>query len=337
MDEELNDIDIEAAIENQPEIIYEGDEGYEEPQAEIVAEAEEPEEIEEEEPKGKKPRIPAKTRINQMSRKVHEESRRAEKAEQELNKLREENERLQRLSESANKSVLNSQEGMIDSYIKSAEQIYAKAIEDGDVSGQIEASKAIAAAMAQKNRLDEIKFNQKAMDEERQYTETKQKAAPHQEEYQAQEPSPEAQEWVSSNPWFNENADDFDPDLHQKAFAYAQWLDRDYARKGKDDLIGTHYYFDDLDRYMSKHIKPIQPVSQESKGGLVMNRPKSNVAGVGRANPPGGQREIFRMSREEQEMSKAMGWTDQQWFENKKLADRLEKEGRLLTTNSRQR
>ena len=62
-----------------------------------------------------------------------------------------------------------------------------------------------------------------------------------------------------------------------------------------------------------------------------MNRPRGTVASVGRSQPMGNQRETFRMSKDEQDMARAMGWSDQQWFQNKKLASKMEAEGRLNT------
>lgn len=346
MEDNQLDHNITAAIEGEPEIIYEGEPGYqpltEEGTGEPVeASAEDPEEEldEEEEPKGKarKPRVPAKTRINDLSRKYHTESRRAEKAEIELAKIREENERLKRLNESQNKSVVNSQESMIASSIMHARQLKAKAIEDGDIEAQVNADEALAVAIADKRQLDAVKVHQKLMEEDRQYQEQLEKQRPQNQrtsEYEDEvEATPEAVEWVATNPWFNESSEDYDPDLHQKAFAYAQYLDRDYLRKGKEDSIGTYEYFDDLNRYMSRHLQPVVP-KNFNQGGLVMNRPKGTVAGVSRGAPQSGQRERFMMSKDEQDMARAHGWTDQQWYNNKKLAETLEKSNRL-TTRSR--
>jgi hypothetical protein len=349
-----NDVDdnILMAIEedsgSQPEIIYEGESGYVPPEVikepEVVTdEANEAEEFEEEEteeihPKTRKPRVPAKTRINDLSRKYHTEARERVKVEEALTKLREENERLKRLSESQNKSVISSQESMIQTNILHAKQMKLKALEDGDNEAQVNADEALAAAYADKRRLEEFRLQQKFHDEDRQYQEERQKQQPQNqrqvEEVEEAEATPEAREWVSENQWFDENSDEYDPDLHQKAFSYAQYLDRHYSRNGREGLIGSYEYFDDLNRYMSRHIQP-QPKKNFTQGGLVMNRPKAPVAGVNRGvSQPSGRRETVMMSRAEQDMARAHGWSDEKWFQEKKRAQQLEAQGRLITRNN---
>jgi hypothetical protein len=342
-----NEIDpnILDAIQNEPEIVYEDDQVVSEPSPEIVLEDEEteaPEEhldeqVEDERQKPRKPRVPAKTRINDLSRKYHTEARERAKAEEALTKLREENDRLKRLSESQNKSVISSQESMIDSSILHAQQLQRKAIEDGDIDAQVNAQAALAAAYADKRQLDAFKMQQKLAEEDRQYQEERQKQRPsaqHQAVEDEVEATPEAREWVSENQWFDENSDDYDPDLHQKAFSYAQYLDRQYARNGKQDRIGSYEYFDDLDRYMSRHLQPVTQ-RQSTQGGLVMNRPKAPVAGVSRSgSPQSGQRERLVMTRAEQDMARAHGWTDEQWFKNKKLAETMKKNNRLIVRSN---
>ena len=331
-------------MDNEPEvnIIYEGDEGYKEAKDENIEVANhEPEEtIETEEyveevqqrPKSKKPKTEASTRINQVTRKYYEELRRAEKAEQMLDEMKHEHEKLRKQYDSNNKAVLSSQEAMIDAQIRNAKYLKGKALEEGDIHSQVEADEALAAAVTDKRNLDAWKMQQKMYEEEM----SKQSANPPQNvprgsysEPQQSHISPETFEWVEENPWFDQKSDEFDPDLYQKAMSYAAYLDNKYVGSGKQDRILSHEYFDDINRYMQKHLNPVKSKSNNIKGELVMNRPRSNVAGVSGSNYQGQNRETFRMSQAEQDMARAHGWSDQQWFKNKKLAQRMIQNNRL--------
>jgi hypothetical protein len=340
MDEKEVVID-EVVDNNEPEIIYEGEEGYEEKPVEVHSEEAEEHEVptenkETESEKPKKPRVSAKTRINQKNREYHEQLRRAEIAEKELHSLKEENERLRKISENSNKAMLSSQESMIDSHIRNAKQVKAKAIEDGDIQAQLDADEALAAAVSDKRRIDEYKIQQKMYEEDQKNHNNNQQHVRNQQQSEEENYiTPEASEWLADNAWFDEDSEDFDPDLYQKALNYSQHLNRQYQRLGKTNRISTYEYFDDIDKYMSRHINTVpsnaRNINSKSTGDLVMNRPRGTVAGVGRTQPAGGTRETFRMSREEQDMARAMGWSDQQWFQNKKLAAEMESKGRLNT------
>src|SRR5579872_1089200 len=339
MDEQLMDeieVPIEEVKEDEPLIIHEGEESFSkslEPEA-----SDDIEEVEEKSDKVKK-KISVKTRINQYTRKYHEELRRAEKAERDLALMQEEHERLKRSFETSNKAVMNSQEGMLDALIQKAKQLKQKAIEDGDVQAQIDADVSLAEAVSDKRALDSVKVSQKIYEEERARMPAQQNV---QRQPMAQEPeayaTPETEEWLQENSWFDENSDDFDPDLHEKALRYAQSLDTRYNRRGMSNKVLSQEYFDEIDRYMQKHMtkNTLNQNSNQGRGELSMNRPRGSVSGVNRAHVP-GQRETFRMSKDEQEMARAMGWTDQQWYKYKKQAEINEAKGILKSAmgNSR--
>ena len=147
--------------------------------------------------------------------------------------------------------MLSSQESMIDSHIRNAKQIKAKAIEDGDISAQIDADEALAAAVSDKRRIDEYKMQQKMYEEDQKTSSVRQPAQQNHQEPQEQYVTPEASEWLEENPWFDEDSDDFDPDLQQKAITYSNHLNNKYQKMGKLDRISTYEYFDDINRYMS--------------------------------------------------------------------------------------
>lgn len=325
MDDNIVD-NVDENSEDSPIIIHEGEEGYEtnEKKDEL---SEEPESDEVEAEKStRKPRIPAKTRINDISRKYHAELRRAEEAERELYRIKEENENLKRSYESSSKAVVSSQEGMIDAIIQRAKQMQQKAIEEGDVQGQVDATAALAEAYADKRNLDAWKTQQKAYEEVRQ-REPEKRPESQQKRQSDVHITPEAEEWLENNGWFSEDSEEFDPELQQLAVLYSQSLDRRYHNAGVGHMIQSQEYFDEIDRYMNRKLQRNQ--NTKPQGELVMNRPRNTVSGVTRNGTQGNQRETFRMSQAEREMARAMNWSDEQWFKNKKLAARMEADGRL--------
>lgn len=347
MDELINDredvpADDSYEADEGPEIIYEGQPGYEREEVKAQEDSEYEEEIveaeeaavEAEKPKKRAPRIPAKQRINDLSRRYYSELRRAEKAEIELAALREERDRLQKSYEHQNKAVMNSQESMLDAHIQRAKQLKAKAIEDGDVESQLAADEALAVAVSDKRNLDAWKMQQKLYEESQPKERVETRQQRNHVDHAPAEVTPEAEDWLADNAWFDERTDDFDPDLHQKAMSYAQHLESRYQRMGLEHKVMSHEYFDEIDRYMKKHLTKKE--APQRQGDLVMNRPRNTVAPVQRAHVP-GHREVYRMSREDQEMARAMGWDDKKWIHYKKEAEKMEATGRLkmATGNSR--
>lgn len=58
--------------------------------------------------------------------------------------------------------------------------------------------------------------------------------------------TPELRAWISENPWFDVEHDDFDEDMHVEAVLFAQSLERKYKRLGRDSEIGSKKYFDEV-------------------------------------------------------------------------------------------
>lgn len=335
-------------INQEPEIIYEDESSVEVQSENEPAHQEEAhsidnyqeEQVQEKPEKEKKHRIPAKTRINQITRRAYEAESRAQTAEQLLQKLQEENERLKKYNETSNKAVLSSSERALDSDINLARKMKLQAIENGDIQQQIDADEMLAAAVAEKKQLELNKYQQKIYEEEAALRAQQQKPYQSQNQYEKQsspEWNPYEDDWVNNNPWFSEESDDFDPILQERAIKYAQFLAKKYQQDGKDSDIMGPEYFDTLSKYMNKFVAAT-PMRESPKqqnygqGGLVMNRPRTTVGGVsGGSVPTQGGREVVRMTREEQEMARAHGWTDQQWIQFKKAADQKEKAGLLRT------
>jgi len=282
-----------------------------------------------------------KNRLNKYTREKYESDRRAQKAEDELRKLREENEKLKRNHEMSSKAFLNAQDNLIESNIKHATQLKAKAREEGDVTGEIEADKMLAGYMADKRYIDNQKYNQQFFEEEKKDEEERRKQYEQQNNVQHQEQSrimpPEAYDWFEENPWFSmENVDEYDPYLSEKAQVYSQYLEKKYAQEGRANQVFSHEYFADLDKYMAKHLNSVKPQGHQAQGALVMNRPKSPVASAGRtsqaANSQGNR---HYLNKNQEQIKNHSNWKTEDWLKYQREGERLLREKRITIGSSR--
>lgn len=276
------------------------------PEPEVTSEAVE---VEEEAPiERPNKRLPAKTRINQITREKFA-------AQHEAQLLREENERLRKLAEINESAALGNYDHAIQLRIDQAKRDLTKAIEEGDVSLQADSIDKIAEAKAEAKQLEAWKANQKYA-AERSQSQSQQQQQP-QEYYQPQvNMNEETESWLSQNQWFVPDSPEFDSDMAQEVQAYAAALDRKLNRQGQQNKILSKEYFDHINDYVRREFYDEEP--EQPQRNLNMKPQKHSPAPVMRSAPQAkAAKPRIVLSEDEKFMARNMGITEEAWIKAK--------------------
>ncbi len=103
-------------------------------------------------------------------------------------------------------------------------------------------------------------------------------------------PNPVRDAWIASNPWFDNRADEFDPEMQQEAVSYAQIVERRLIRQGRENEVGKKTYFEEINKHMTQEFPDVfqntRRMPNMSGGGNVGVAPP--VRGNGGAGGGGG-------------------------------------------------
>jgi vacuolar-type H+-ATPase subunit I/STV1 len=262
--------DDNTEIENEIEV--EGEEAsLPEPEPEVVPDNQsddfQADDEEEEKPKG---RLPAKKRISQLTREKY-------RYQDELRREREEKvaltARLSQMEEVINKTYGDK----IAMQLEAARKQKVDAINNSDADELIKADEAIArAAYAEEELKREMS--------QRQYLQQNQQQDYRRQEEQFYQKSPElAEVWRDTNTWFNEDSDDYDPELSEYTRHKDAELANYYRSQGYEQAIGSPAYFQQLDgmvRSAAELKRFQQPRQPEQRKTLSMKKPNTPVSGV---------------------------------------------------------
>lgn len=237
-------------------------------------EAQEEEEIV---PKQRKKLNSAQARINKLRRENYQMQHQAQEASRQAEMLRQENERLKALSETTNQASMIHYNESVKLREQSAKAQLGKAIENGDVNLQIEATEELASAKAEAKNLEAWRAQEKMRMDSMQQQQQPQPRP--QEEYYQQPPqeqyNQETVDWLQSNPWMHPDHEDFDPDLQEEVISYAAALDKRLARTGQQNKIMSKEYYDNINRY----------INGDNQASRTLNMKQSTipVSGVGKS------------------------------------------------------
>ena len=218
-----------------------------------TAEPEEKIEVQEEEPKAEVKDTKSKDeeledysqsvqrRIDKLTKKMREAERREQAAIEYAKKVQEENKNLQATSMTTSRERVTSDEAQIQSTEALLNTAYQQAIEQQDVTKQVEAQQKMAQLAIEKERL---RLRKNKLDQQEAAKPVEQPSVEqivNQPQHQQSQPDPRAQEWAQDNKWFGTD----------KAMTYtAMSLHDEIVNEGFD--ASSDEYYNEIDRRIRK-------------------------------------------------------------------------------------
>ena len=218
-----------------------------------TAEPEEKIEVQEEEPKAEVKETKSKDeeledysqsvqrRIDKLTKKMREAERREQAAIDYAKKVQEENKNLQATTMTTSRERVTSDEAQIQSTEALLNTAYQQAIEQQDVTKQVEAQQKMAQLAIEKERL---RLRKNKLDQQEAAKPTEQPSVEqivNQPQQQQSQPDPRAQEWAQDNKWFGTD----------KAMTYtAMSLHDEIVNEGFD--ASSDEYYNEIDRRIRK-------------------------------------------------------------------------------------
>lgn len=248
----------------------------------------ETEEVHETSPKKSKPVIADKTKYNRERRKVKE-------LEYEKQKQAEEIERLRQIAEKSSELAMTQYDRTVQLDIDRAKAKLAKAIEDGDVSAQVDMQAELSLLAAKSEQLNVWK-GQKQLDEENNKSSQVDRGQSRNIQSEYVEPerdeihNPIMSQWLNDNPWFVESNEEFDPEMYEEVLGYATAYDKKLMRTGQANKIGTKEYFDNINNYVRSEFysepEPTHSRTLNMKQSNIPVAPVGNGTQRAKANKP---------------------------------------------------
>ena len=218
-----------------------------------TAEPEEKIEVQEEEPKAEVKDTKSKDeeledysqsvqrRIDKLTKKMREAERREQAAIEYAKKVQEENKNLQATSMTTSRERVTSDEAQIQSTEALLNTAYQQAIEQQDVTKQVEAQQKMAQLAIEKERL---RLRKNKLDQQEAAKPVEQPSVEqivNKPQQQQSQPDPRAQEWAQDNKWFGTD----------KAMTYtAMSLHDEIVNEGFD--ASSDEYYNEIDRRIRK-------------------------------------------------------------------------------------
>jgi|ERR1700692_52655 len=235
-------------------------------------------------------------------------------------KLKEEYDLIRSYVDHSNNASMIHYEDSVKLQLDKAKESKKRAIELNDVDGIVDADAELAQVVAKLENLN----HWKAQDAAARYQQSQQ---PPQQQPSEQNYSPDydldeddvkekVEKWVSQNPWFDEKSIDYDEEKAHAVRAYADSLDFDLRRKGKDHLILTPSYFNKIDQYAS-YISDQAPPSYRSP----------NIATVRRSAPANAPiTKKIKLTPDDQDLARRLGISEENYVKFKEQDIRRQKE-----------
>ena len=262
-----------------------------------TAEPEEKIEVQEEEPKAEVKETKSKDeeledysqsvqrRIDKLTKKMREAERREQAAIDYAKKVQEEHNNLQATTMTTSRERVTSDEAQIQSTEALLNTAYQQAIEQQDVTKQVEAQQKMAQLAIEKERL---RLRKNKLDQQEAAKPTEQPSVEqivNQPQQQQSQPDPRAQEWAQDNKWFGTD----------KAMTYtAMSLHDEIVNEGFD--ASSDEYYNEIDRRIRKEF----PHKFEDQ-----NRPTQKVASAVRKSSNG--RRTVKLTPSQVAIAKKLG------------------------------
>jgi hypothetical protein len=257
---------------------------------------------------------PEKTKYNR-------EKRKSKELEHKVRQLEEEITRQKQIAEKSSEIAMSQYDRTVQLDMDRAKSKLTKALEDGDISVQTEMTAELALLAAKAEQLNVWKSQKQIDEDNRQPTQINrgQQSQVQQvnEDYEPEEiDNPIMAKWMSDNTWFNQNSDDFDPEMYEEVLGFATAYDKKLARTGQTDKIGTKEYFDDINNYVrSEFYSDPQPTHSRT---LNMKQSNTPVAPVGNgAQRAKSSKSTVSLNSEEKAFAVTMGLTEAEFLDFK--------------------
>lgn len=230
-------------------------------------------------------------RINKLNQKNREAEARAQQLEQIALQKEAELQQYRKYAAQQSNTVLLKEEEALTSKEAQVDDVYRKAVESGDPDLITKASKLQNDIAIQKEKLRVAKVRQEQQqpaEEENYVSQGNEQVVTTQAEQGAAEdsvePTEDALEWHSRNPWYGDGEDE----NNLKATQYAYYVHYNLANEGFD--VGSEDYYNELDNRVAE----VYPHTRSASGGsqTVTNEARPTVQRV--ASAPSGSRSKTR-------------------------------------------
>jgi hypothetical protein len=230
-------------------------------------------------------------------------------------RLKEEYETIKSYVNHSNNASMVHYEDSVKLQMDKAKEAKKRAFELNDVDGIVDADAELAQVAAKLENLNSWKAQETA----RQYQQSQQPQAPQQQyqdydSYGAEDDNEDVRTWLNQNKWFDENASEYDPDKADAVRAYADSLDFDLRRRGKEEVILTPEYFKKIDQYANY-------ISDQSRSPYR----SPSIATVKRGTPVGqSSSKKVKLSLDEQDMARRLGVKEEDYVKFKEQDMRIQ-------------
>lgn len=273
----------------------------------------------EEDEEEEEPHRPSKEKssvdYNKIQRERYRYEHLARQREEEAYKLAGENERLRQLAEEAYQASTFHHANSLELKLKMAKEKKTQAYESGDVSALTDADVEISKINYELQESNKIKAQHDYyLEQQRQ----QQVNAPSQEQiqnhYREKERANqiETQRWMLENPWANPKTRDYNKDLDFYAEKVALDLNNSLSSSGREDLIYSRPYFDEIDNRISQYINQQQNNTRRPLNMKAPNVPVSSVRSG--THSQSSSRSSDGLTPAEREFAKSLGPDASKYF-----------------------
>jgi len=270
--------------------------------------APEPEEREEETQELGRPDIAQEDLIAQK-KKFSKIQRERHRLLAENKRLKEEYETIKTYVSHSNNASMVHYEDSVKLQLDKAKEAKRRAMEMNDIDGVVDADSELAQVAAKLENLNSWKAQETARQYHQANQPQQQPQQQHQEydDYGSVDDNEDVRNWLNHNQWFDENSSEYDPDKADAVRAYADSLDFDLRRRGKEDAILTPDYFKKIDQYANY-------VADQNKSPYR----SPNVATVKRAATVGQPAtKKITLSTDEQDLARRIGVSEEAYVKFK--------------------
>lgn len=199
-------------------------------------------------PDGQKPRkhVPSRQRIGQLTARAKTAEERAAALEAENQRLKQAGQQLYMQNQQNELQAMTQYGESLKAKLASAKQRMTEARNSGDVNAEGEAIAEIGKLSADQSSVEAyLARNNRQQQRPQAPQQQRPEQRPQQQEVQVTD---EVKSWMKENSWYDRSSPDFDPEMNQFAFAESMKLDARYRRLGKENLIGSAAYLQEIDK-----------------------------------------------------------------------------------------
>lgn len=234
------------------------------------------------------PRNRKENRIAEMRRREREATERAEREAAEKEQLRQQLQDAEMRAARADAAAMIHYEAVLKGQLSQAQQRLEDAISTGDSKKQAEATVEVSRLQGDLAGVEAWKASNPQPQPGQPVARQPQAQPQPQPQGRPQVVyKPDTKAWIDSNPWFQVDHEDYDPEMHSEAVQYAKVLESQYKRAGRASEIGGKDYFAKIDEHVRREFPeafedeptPQRKLPPTSGGGGAVLAPGRTSAG----------------------------------------------------------